>query len=109
KLIKRLRNFHLLPLLLCTVVTVYGQNETTITGTVYGETGTMPLPGVNITVEGKSIGTTSDFDGKYSINVTPSDVLVFSYIGFKEVKRRSEEHTSELQSRENLVCRLLLE
>src|SRR5690606_41701684 len=25
------------------------------------------------------------------------------------VKERSEEHTSELQSRENLVCRLLLE
>src|SRR5690606_42125384 len=25
------------------------------------------------------------------------------------VARRSEEHTSELQSRENLVCRLLLE
>src|SRR5690606_40500615 len=25
------------------------------------------------------------------------------------VTRRSEEHTSELQSRENLVCRLLLE
>src|SRR5690606_40840766 len=28
---------------------------------------------------------------------------------FKSVGRRSEEHTSELQSRENLVCRLLLE
>src|SRR5690606_42038905 len=26
-----------------------------------------------------------------------------------DVARRSEEHTSELQSRENLVCRLLLE
>src|SRR5690606_41978324 len=26
-----------------------------------------------------------------------------------ESRRRSEEHTSELQSRENLVCRLLLE
>src|SRR5690606_40686180 len=26
-----------------------------------------------------------------------------------DVKIRSEEHTSELQSRENLVCRLLLE
>src|SRR5690606_18794568 len=26
----------------------------------------------------------------------------------KETKSRSEEHTSELQSRENLVCRLLL-
>src|SRR3712207_8811971 len=28
---------------------------------------------------------------------------------FREVKRRSEEHTSELQSRQYLVCRLLLE
>src|SRR5690606_40441127 len=27
----------------------------------------------------------------------------------ERVKLRSEEHTSELQSRENLVCRLLLE
>src|SRR5690606_41311246 len=29
--------------------------------------------------------------------------------GFSTSRRRSEEHTSELQSRENLVCRLLLE
>src|SRR5690606_40929625 len=28
---------------------------------------------------------------------------------FKSIAGRSEEHTSELQSRENLVCRLLLE
>src|SRR5690349_23795931 len=29
--------------------------------------------------------------------------------GWKEVSSRSEEHTSELQSRRDLVCRLLLE
>src|SRR5690606_42149824 len=29
--------------------------------------------------------------------------------GVRDVDGRSEEHTSELQSRENLVCRLLLE
>src|SRR5690606_39278508 len=29
--------------------------------------------------------------------------------GFGIVLQRSEEHTSELQSRENIVCRLLLE
>src|SRR5690606_41396231 len=29
--------------------------------------------------------------------------------GSPSTRRRSEEHTSELQSRENLVCRLLLE
>src|SRR5207302_10926065 len=28
---------------------------------------------------------------------------------FERAEQRSEEHTSELQSRENLVCRLLLE
>src|SRR5690606_41759322 len=30
-------------------------------------------------------------------------------VHFRVTKNRSEEHTSELQSRENLVCRLLLE
>src|SRR5436309_11802872 len=35
-------------------------------------------------------------------------LLFFLAGGFKE-RLRSEEHTSELQSRENLVCRLLLE
>src|SRR5690606_41508679 len=37
-------------------------------------------------------------DGRYSIEVFPASSLG---------KERSEEHTSELQSRENLVCRLL--
>src|SRR3712207_7307380 len=31
------------------------------------------------------------------------------YISPEEMKKRSEEHTSELQSRQYLVCRLLLE
>src|SRR5207302_11309838 len=35
---------------------------------------------------------------------------VYMSLMYLEVRRRrSEEHTSELQSRENLVCRLLLE
>src|SRR5690606_41844798 len=38
-------------------------------------------------------------------------VLVFlvMYLFLQNFRARSEEHTSELQSRENLVCRLLLE
>src|SRR5690606_39894530 len=31
------------------------------------------------------------------------------WLGATSIRSRSEEHTSELQSRENLVCRLLLE
>src|SRR5690606_2647864 len=43
--------------------------------------------------------------GKYVIDLSGDDALLSSHIR----SARSEEHTSELQSRENLVCRLLLE
>src|SRR5690625_6386650 len=42
----------------------------------------------------------------------PLAVLAFALIaiaGYAKARRRSEEHTSELQSRGHLVCRLLLE
>src|SRR5207302_4771299 len=39
----------------------------------------------------------------------PSENLVRAAAGADVLVHRSEEHTSELQSRENLVCRLLLE
>ncbi|PTX44848.1 TonB-linked SusC/RagA family outer membrane protein [Christiangramia gaetbulicola] len=43
----------------------------------------MPLLGVNVIVKGESRGTTTDFDGNYTIeNVSPGDVLQFSYVGF---------------------------
>ncbi|WP_211573872.1 TonB-dependent receptor [Maribacter aquivivus] len=42
----------------------------------------MPLAGVNIIEKGTTNGTTSDFDGNYTINVTDDTKLVFSYIGF---------------------------
>src|SRR5690349_23859944 len=48
--------------------------------------------------------------GKVRARLSPGDELYF-LIGadaFAEI-RRSEEHTSELQSRRDLVCRLLLE
>src|SRR5690349_21970856 len=36
-------------------------------------------------------------------------VVITSRASFEMVQKRSEEHTSELQSRRDLVCRLLLE
>lgn len=51
----------------------------TITDAATGE----PLPGVNIVIEGTTVGTVSDFDGKYSIDVPgPDAVLLFSSIGY---------------------------
>ncbi len=43
----------------------------------------MPLLGVNVLVKNESRGTTTDFDGNFSLeNVAPGDVLQFSYVGF---------------------------
>ena len=43
----------------------------------------VPLPGVNIQIKGTSIGTSTDFDGNYSISANQGDVLIFSFVGFK--------------------------
>src|SRR5690606_6383345 len=48
------------------------------------------------------------FEG-YGIATAPGPVRIPADAELRVLARRSEEHTSELQSRENLVCRLLLE
>tara|TARA_R110002096_G_scaffold436083_1_gene667046 strand:+ start:3145 stop:6129 length:2985 start_codon:yes stop_codon:yes gene_type:complete len=54
----------------------------TVSGVVSDESG-VPLPGVNVLLKGTTTGTTTDFDGNYTINnVSTNSILVFSYIGF---------------------------
>ncbi len=43
--------------------------QTTVTGIVTDSNSEQPLPGVNIKVIGKSLGTSTDFDGKFILNV----------------------------------------
>jgi hypothetical protein len=64
--------------LFCTY-TSFGQM---ISGNVTDETD-VPLPGVTVMVTGTNKGTTSDFDGNYSIAAQEGDILQFSYIGMK--------------------------
>ncbi|GAA4972386.1 TonB-dependent receptor [Algibacter aquimarinus] len=52
-----------------------------VKGTVLDDT-SQPLPGVSVVVKGTTTGTTTDFDGNYSINANTGDVLVFSYVGY---------------------------
>lgn len=55
----------------------------TVTGTVTEPNG--PLPGANVLVKGTTNGTTTDFDGNYTINDVPQNAtLVFSYVGFAQ-------------------------
>lgn len=56
---------------------IYAQN---VKGVVLGEEG--PLPGATVLVKGSNIGTTTDFDGNFSIEASQNDILVISFIGF---------------------------
>ena len=56
--------------------------ERAVSGIVSDNSG-MPLPGVSVLVKGTKTGTQTDFDGKFSIKATSSQVLIFSFIGMK--------------------------
>ena len=61
---------------------VYAQK---VTGTV--SEGSEALPGVSIQIKGSNTGTETDFSGKYSIQASAGDVLVFNYLGYKKEER----------------------
>ncbi len=53
-----------------------------VSGTVVGADDGAALPGVSVVVKGTTIGTVTDFNGQYSINVPQaSNTLLFSFVG----------------------------
>ena len=60
-------------------------SQKTITGKVSDNTG--PLPGVNVGIKGTSNKISTDFDGTYTIKAKEGDVLVFTFIGMRQVTR----------------------
>ena len=62
------------------IFTVFGQKEA-ISGTVIDNSG-QPIPGASVIVKGTTTGTSTDFDGKFTINASPANVLLMSYIGY---------------------------
>lgn len=63
----------------------FAQEQRTITGTVTDDSG-LPLPGVNIIIEGTTTGVQTDFDGNYTIQAQQGDVLVFSFVGLETAR-----------------------
>ena len=73
---------YLVFVLLFTLPTLsYGQAKT-ITGTIVSADDNLPLPGATVVIKGTKSGSSTDFDGKYSLQANVGDVLVFSYIGY---------------------------
>lgn len=76
-------------LILCSLLFAAGGlvAQRTITGNVTGGDGE-PLIGANILVKGSSVGTVSDIDGDYSLEVPANaEVLIFSYLGYTTEER----------------------
>lgn len=63
------------------------QDKKTVRGTVLDETGE-PVPGANVVIKGTSNGTITNLDGVFSLPAKDNDVLVISFIGYKEVEMR---------------------
>jgi TonB-linked SusC/RagA family outer membrane protein len=58
--------------------------DRTVTGRVTDAEDNLPLPGVNVVVQGTTRGTTTDSEGMYSISLTSRETtLVFSFVGYK--------------------------
>ncbi len=56
----------------------------TVTGTVSSAEDGMGIPGASVVVGGTTIGTVTDFEGMYSVDVpSPESVLVYSFVGMQ--------------------------
>ena len=90
---KKILSVLILMLAICT--SAFAQKTIKVSGTVTDEQN-QPLIGVNVTIQGVTgFGTTTDVDGKYTIEMEPYNRLVFSYIGFVEQEVLIKEQTKQ--------------
>lgn len=65
------------------LVAFTGWAQKTVTGTVFDDAG-LPLPGATVIEQGTSNGTTTDFDGNFSLQVADDASMVVNYVGYAE-------------------------
>src|SRR2546427_6920640 len=102
-----MRRTHALPMYAALLIAppLAAQQTGTVSGTVVAVESGAPLPGASVVIVGTVRSVLTNEKGQYHLSVPPGAHGVRArLIGY-----RSEEHTSELQSQSNLVCRLLLE
>ena len=77
---------------------IFAQGKKQISGTVYDNTGNV-LPGASIIEVGTKNGTTTDFDGKFSLQVAVGGAIEVSFIGATTQKVQITATTSNLDVR----------
>ena len=80
--------FRLLFIVLFIGSIAFAQNKGTLSGVLTDkESNNATLPFANIVIKGKGMSTSSDADGKYSINLEPGNYVVqFSFLGYENIE-----------------------
>lgn len=85
----------LLLLSVCSITLAIAQNTPmlTVTGKVINAESGLPISGVSVLIKGENIGTQTDGQGAYRINLTRGQKLIFRFIGFIEQELTVTEST----------------
>ncbi|MFA9187098.1 SusC/RagA family TonB-linked outer membrane protein [Flavobacterium magnesitis] len=87
-------------LFLCFSVASFGQ-KLKVSGIIKDATTAASIPGVSVTIKSSNLGTTTDLDGKYQIEVNQNDVLVFSFMGYQKVEMPAKSKTINISLTED--------
>src|SRR5690554_3016036 len=67
--------------------------QKTVSGLVTSSADQTTLPGVSIQIKNSLIGTTSNAEGRFTIQASDTDVLVFTYLGFVASEQKVGDQT----------------
>ncbi len=71
-----------LSLILLTTLVFHSVGQTRISGKVVSADDGAGLPGATVQIKGESTGTITDIEGNFSLEASPEDILVISFVGF---------------------------
>lgn len=91
-----------LTLFIALLVQISFAQERVVSGVVT-DNGGLPLPGVNVLVKGTKMGTQTDIDGKFSIKASPTEILIFNFVGMKSQEIVASSSTINIKMGEDAV------
>jgi TonB-linked SusC/RagA family outer membrane protein len=81
-----------------------------VSGRIVAASDKFPIPGVNVVLKNTNVGTITDREGEYSIEVPEDAVLVFSFVGYNTIERQvgnqsviNVEMVEDIRQLENIV------
>ena len=89
---------------LCFSLFSFAQQKIIVNGIVFKEN-SVPLPGVSVNIKGTKVGTTTDLEGKFSIQANRGAILDFSYVGMKTQEIKINDKTNfNITMQEDIVA-----